>query len=370
MGDSANAVDRAVLEASGLYDPASPDAADRLALLEYLVSAGATIDDLLAVDARELPRVASAIVLRKRGHLTRSETAAAAGIPLELAARVWRATGFPDPGSDVADGNEEDVEALVMFRSGVELLGEDAILQLARVMGSSLARIADAMVSTFLVNVGLPSLEEDPSGLALARANTEAMGLLRGASTAIDYLLRRHIEIAQRPLTPGAGDSQTLTVGFVDLVGSTALAQRLAIADLGAVLAEFDALTSEFVVAHGGRVVKLIGDEAMFVVPDPGAACELALVLIEQLDAHPRLPTARVGLAAGDVLTRDGDYFGPIVNLAARMVKVASPGRVVVSSDIRDASSNRDAFASLGNQQLKGFDTPVELFELARRASG
>jgi class 3 adenylate cyclase len=71
----------------------------------------------------------------------------------------------------------------------------------------------------------------------------------------------------------------------------------------------------------------------------------------------------RAGIGYGWVLSRDGDFFGPVVNLAARIVKLASPGAVLVSDEVRRALAD-DSFVSIGVQQLKGFDEPVEVFEL------
>jgi adenylate cyclase len=154
-------------------------------------------------------------------------------------------------------------------------------------------------------------------------------------------------------------------VGFVDLVDSTRLVQQLSIKELGAALTQFDAGAIDTVVAGGGRLVKLIGDEAMFVVPDVDSACAIALELADALAAHPVLPAARGGIAAGEVLSREGDYFGPVVNLAARAVKLADPGCVLASAEVaRAADAYR--FAPVGAQRLKGFDEPVKLFRLER----
>jgi class 3 adenylate cyclase len=63
------------------------------------------------------------------------------------------------------------------------------------------------------------------------------------------------------------------------------------------------------------------------------------------------------------VLSRDGDYFGPVVNLAARVVKLAEPSTVVVTNDVRGAVPEL-ACTSIGARPLKGFDERVELFAL------
>ena len=131
-------------------------------------------------------------------------------------------------------------------------------------------------------------------------------------------------------------DLQSLSVGFVDLVGSTTLANTLEPADLAAALTHFDASSSEIVTQHGGRVIKLIGDEVMFVAADADTAADVAVALVDALDTDDVLPPARASVASGEVVARDGDYSGPIVNLAARAVTVARPSSVLVDRATRD----------------------------------
>jgi adenylate cyclase len=362
--------DPAELERLGLYDPDDEHAAERLELIEYLLSLGATIQDILEA-GNDLPVVASMVAMRPgRERLTLSEAAARAGVPVQTARRIWRASGLPEPEPDARACTEADVEVLRTFLAGQELFGEAVAIQMARVVGSAVARVADATVSAFVVNVAAPSLAEDPAGLALARANADAATLLPGLSQALDTMLRHHFEASRRPVDAGSGllrgyDSQELAVGFVDLVDSTRLAQQLSTTELGDALGEFDARAADTIVAKGGRLVKLIGDEVMFVVADADAACAIALELADSLAADDVLPSVRGGIAAGEVLTRDGDYFGPVVNLAARAVKLADPDAVLASAPLAHAASSY-RFAPVGAQQLKGFDEPVELFRLER----
>jgi len=351
----------------GLYDPDDEHAAARLELIRYLVGLGATVEDLARAEEGELPGVAAMLAIRGRPTLTMAQAAARAGVSAELAQRVYRAVGFPDPDPDALVANEEDVDALRTLHGGMELLGREQMIQLTRVVGAALARIADAMVSAFVVNVVAPSLDEDPEGIALARANAEAGALLRASGGGIDLLLRRHIDLAQRPLVMGVQETQPLAVGFVDLVGSTALAQRLSMSELGSLLTRFDELASDAILTGGGRFVKLIGDEVMFVASEPSTACEIALDITTRLSADPQLPQGRGAVAAGDVLTRDGDYFGPVVNLAARAVKLADPGCVLGSPDVA-RHARRFRFSTTGAQSLDGFDGPVELFQVERSA--
>jgi adenylate cyclase len=362
-------VDKAELERLGLYDPSDPHAAERLELIEYLLGVGATLEDML--EARdELPIVASTVALRPRGEsFTLAEAAARAGMPLEKAVRIWRASGLPEPGPDDRVCWEEDVDVFRIFLAGEEFLGDAVVMQMARVVGAAMARVADSAISAFSVQVGVPTLAQDPSGLELARANSTASALIPGLAHALDVMLRRHFQVNRRPIDALSGirgyDSQNLAVGFVDLVGSTRLVQQLSIEELGGALTEFDTCAIDTVVAGGGRLIKLIGDEAMFIAPDAGTACSVVLELVASLAEHPVLPAARGGLAAGEVLSREGDYFGPVVNIAARAVKLADPGSVLVSADVRSAT-DRYVFIPIGAQRLKGFDDPVALFRLER----
>jgi len=112
--------------------------------------------------------------------------------------------------------------------------------------------------------------------------------------------------------------------------------------------------------------VKLIGDEVMFVVRDPAAACEVALTLVDRFANDPAV-TPRGGLAWGDILYRGGDYYGPTVNLAARVAQIAVPGELLVTTDVA-AHADGDAvhFEPAGKRMLKGFDEPVPLLAVTR----
>jgi class 3 adenylate cyclase len=178
---------------------------------------------------------------------------------------------------------------------------------------------------------------EDEAGLAVAKANAAAVSLLPMLVPAMDALLRNHLIVARRnrnvleTARTSGYDTKELAVGFVDLVGSTTLSLRLSMRELGAALGEFETRAADTITDFGGRLVKLIGDEVMFVVGDPRSAAQIALALTDAFAAHRVLPQVRGGLAFGDVMSRDGDYFGPVVNLAARVVKVAAPGTVAVT---------------------------------------
>jgi class 3 adenylate cyclase len=367
----------AELEAAGVFDPAAADARQQLALLEYVVSLGATIDDLRAARPGELPLLASSIALwRDRRRLTLDEVAAASEVEPDLIARTWRAAGFPepDPDPDVKTFLQRDVEILSIVRAGIEFLGEEVTLQMIRVLGAAAARVADASVSAFVVNVIPRALEDDPSGLELARANAESMVLIDGMTRGFDTLLRHHIERGFRPLEMMAAadgiDLLRRSIGFADLVDSTAWTQQLELPALSHALSRFDSTASEIVIGCGGRVVKLIGDEVMFAAADPIAAADIALALVDAFADHDLLPPVRVGISTGDVLARDGDFSGAVVNLAARAVKIARPSTVLVDPETRIALDREPDLScrTAGTFNLKGFDRRVRLSRVKRAA--
>ena len=85
---------------------------------------------------------------------------------------------------------------------------------------------------------------------------------------------------------------------------------------------------------HRGRVIKTIGDEVLFVADDPVDAARIALGLVEAEDEG--FPEVRVGLAYGDVVSRLGDVFGPVVNIASRLTSLARPGRVLLDREMHE----------------------------------
>ena len=330
------------------------------------MSLGATTEDLVAY-RDELPGLALVVAIRTGPALTLAEAMERSDASEEKLRRLMRAAGFAEPGPEDRVFSQDFVNLAQTVAAAEALFGEEAVMQLVRVIGSSIARVADASISAFLVNVEPAARAADPVGLAVARANAAAAGLLSGIGPALDVLLRQHVIAARRTILGDVADAgyetRPMFVGFVDLVDSTALALRLSTAELGRLLTEFESIASDAVIANGGRVVKLIGDEILYTATDARSATAIAVELARAFDDHPVIPAVRAGIAAGDVLARDGDVFGPVVNLAARAVKVAPPGGIVAPPAVAAAAGV--AAEPLGDHALKGFDDEVELCRLA-----
>lgn len=352
----------------GIVDPDAPDAANRFELCALLLDRGATLD-ALERNIDNLGAVSADLNLRGAGpRLTFAEAAARQGIDLDHARRSWRALGFSEPPADEPALTEAEAE-LLEFIDNFSVLEPETALQLLRVMGSSVARMADAAVATLRLYFEVPIVSSGGTYTDVTVAYGELTDQLVPAATqAIEVLLRRNIALAANQAwgTDREATSTTarLVVGFADMVGYTAMARSLPTRELVATIGTFEREVVDLVTDHGGRVVKLIGDEVMFVMADPAEACGLALGLADSFAAHPVVPPLRVGLATGEVLTRDGDYYGRVVNAASRLVELAEPGGVVVSDGVcaqLDAAFTTEA---LPPTRVKGYDEPVQAFRL------
>jgi adenylate cyclase len=351
----------------GFYDPDSTGATDRLALLRILAGRGATDEDL-GRSISDLPALINDLRLRQP-RLSLQSIAVQSGLPIEVAQQIARAAGFVVANPELEQFLAADVEVFQLARVAIEMFGLEPSMQFARVTASALAQIADAAMTNFGQNVA-PALEARQAGeLAVAEATDAATGLLlEGVPRILDSLFRHACEAAMRRITTsGASATSDLTVGFLDLVGSTALAERLPADELGALISGFEREASERVAAVDGRVVKMIGDEVMFVTTDPLTACTVALDLADMVQAHPVLPSLRGGLAAGALVRGYGDYYGPVVNTAARAVKLAEPGMILATDEVRQrVDSTGLAFESIGMRRLRGIETPLALYRIRR----
>lgn len=324
---------------AGLYDPEAADATERLELLEYLSELGASVEEMHRADAegRLFGLSGDRIIRPGRDSYTWTEVSEKVGLELDAIKRALRAYGIPYVGPDTLYASDEDIALLTGFAFFSFATGEETALRLARVIGSTMAKLAEAASQTVRGTTPHMQLENAPSPVTVARtfeAVAQQVPLLVGQ---LGPLFRHHLVVARRHFELSdsadiAGSNQMrLATGFADLSGFTAYAERLSSQQLAHLLSEFETQVTDVVDALGGRVVKFIGDEVMFVAPLAEQAAQIALHIAR--GAPPELP-ARVGLAYGVVLATDGDYFGPPVNLASRLVDEAEPGEVLVDDEL------------------------------------
>src|SRR5215510_3641700 len=144
----------AEFEAAGVHDPAAPNAAERLRLLEWFAEQGLSVKQMVAGMGRgTLTGLAADLALRPGERLRLTELASALGMPPERIERLRLAAGLPPTEPDAPVFTPDDAAMLRAFQLGAELFGEPFVLPFVRVAGSALARTAEAAVSLYLVNV-------------------------------------------------------------------------------------------------------------------------------------------------------------------------------------------------------------------------
>jgi len=260
-----------------------------------------------------------------------------------------------------------------LVRDATELIGRDHILQLIRTTGEAIARVSEAEIALLRSKIEAPLIGTG-NLVEVARSYAAvADGLFPQVTGAIEVFHRHQLEAIGRRYSDVSAPTSSanvveLTVGFADIAGYTGLSHQLDPTELASMLARFEATTGDVIAAAGANVAKRIGDAVMFVTNAPGIACALALELIEAC-TREKLPKLRVGLAVGDVIVRQGDFYGRTVNLAARLVAEAEPGTALVDSELHQRLARIRAgygFAPAGRYNLPGFDGPTELFQLLR----
>lgn len=294
------------------------------------------------------------------------EAAEQSGLPVGTMEKLWRAAGFSWPDPSTLSFSDSDMILFSSFALASEIFGEDATLHFTRAMGVAMARVGHAAVSLFLVTTA----EElrDRSDAERRAAYELAVASFNLLPPVLERLFRLHafraVERWREQRASGERyDVQSLSVGFVDLVGFTEQTRDLRPERLADLIVRFEADAYESVTASGGEVVKLIGDEVMFVAEDADAASLVALALSDAYAGGEVTP--RGGIAFGSVLARGGDFYGPIVNVASRLTGLAVPGEILVTTELRDAArSERLRFDPAGRRMLKGFDEPIETFTL------
>ncbi|QTZ93763.1 adenylate/guanylate cyclase domain-containing protein [Streptomyces auratus] len=272
------------------------------------------------------------LILGADRRYTPFQAARGAGVSMDLAARFWRAMGFADIGQ-VKALTEADVLALRRLAGLVEagLLSEAMAIQVARSTGQTTARLADWQIDSFLEGL----TEPQDSGLTRTEITYPLVELLLPElEEFLVYVWRRQLAAATGRVVRAQDDAEMvdrrLAVGFADLVGFTRLTRRLEEEELGELVEAFETTCSDLVAAHGGRLIKTLGDEVLFSADDAGVAAEIGLRLIETMTHDETMPELRVGIAFGTVTTRMGDVFGTTVNLASRLTSIAPKDTVLV----------------------------------------
>jgi adenylate cyclase len=367
-------------EREGLLDGAGTDAEleARRELVERLADDGATVRELRdAVERERLPLLALERALSVDGseRYTLAQIADRSGVEVAYLEALRRALGLAQVAPREVHGSDADVEAARTIQRFREARVPDhGLLEIAGALGHGMSLLAAAIRRV----------------LAQAFAESEATELeaaLRYAEVAeemrreLDPLLAYALAVHQREqigsevmrtadVAAGFDGSEEVTVCFADLVGFTRLGEKVGPSDLGRLAGRLSDLAVDCA-RPPVRLVKMIGDAAMFASHDPDAVVMAALELAQRVNGDPSLPGLRVGIARGQAISRGGEWYGTPVNVASKLTASGKPGLVLTTSEVRDAASGGLEWTRhRRRQKLSGIDSRLETFRVELPAAG
>ncbi|WP_037304607.1 adenylate/guanylate cyclase domain-containing protein [Amycolatopsis orientalis] len=315
------------------------------------------------------------ILLGGRRKYTRLEVAEKAGVPEERSRRLWRALGFATVDDDEVVFTDADIEAI---RTADQLMNSGLIepgieLAVTRALGQHLSRLAEWQVH-MLWSMITENKDIGTSERQIARLVDRLLPELEKVQ---NFVWRRHLAAyAGRAFAFPDEDleARTEVVGFVDMVGYTRLTRQIGEDELSAVLDRFESVATEVVAEHHGRIVKMIGDEVLFVADSAVDGAEIALTLSERAEADETLPGVRAGMASGRILSRFGDVYGSVVNLAARLTSTARPGTILIDKELATELSGVEEYEVRARRpvSVRGYNRlrPSSLRRARERPSG
>ena len=310
---------------------------------------------------------------------TAEELATEVGRSPELITRLLREFGIAQPEPD-GRLREDEVTTLKELLGVWAAADDDELARLARVYGQNIRKVVSSDLELAGATIFARLREEDytddelreiagAAGLRLMNFGEQLMLWLRGrhlehevlsvtVQTTEDYLQELGLAPKRAPSPPA--------IAFLDLTGYTALTEERG-DEAGADLADrLATLVHEAARPHGGNPVKWLGDGVMFHFDDPSSAVLTGLDLVEQTPVAVDV-RARVGINAGNVIFRDGDYFGRTVNIASRIADYARPGEVLVSGEVKERWGGEGVrFDEIGPVALKGLREELTLFSASR----
>ncbi len=302
------------------------------------------------------------------------------GWTMEFVQQVHESLGLPRPVP--ADRiREDDAEMFAVGQFAKQLGVSDAqLFRALRVYGENLGRIGAAEAPFFHDFVEVPLLHSGMSEHDRLQTASQASPQLRQmVERLMLWVYRRHQEHATiehivehvesmleeaglaiaRPARPSA-------MVFLDLVGYTRLTEERGDQTAAELVGRLAEIVQSGSARFGGKPVKWLGDGVMFHFSDPRQAVLCSLELVDRTPAAG-LPPAHIGVNAGPVIFRDGDYFGRTVNVAARIAAQAGPGEGVVSDDVVElASGDGLRFEQIGPVELKGLARRVILHRVSK----
>lgn len=324
------------------------------------------------------------------------------GLPLDTIARMWTATEptgrtFAEFASSLGERGRDLAAIYAAFGLGVPLPAtlmrrdeeavitdfldlwrmvddrSEVVLRAAHIVGDGVRRIQEATLDLFDEVGGSPP-QRLRRGLSQDEATRPSLRLTPVMSSLLVWLQARHSEhdvferivsyyesVLARAGRVGPRLVEQPAIAFVDLSGYTELTATAGDERAAQFATTLQALAEAAARAHRGRIVKLLGDGVMLRYASAVDAVESVRDLMFAI-VEAGLPQAHAGLAAGPVVVRDGDVYGHVVNLAARIAGHAATGELLIHADVAELlPAARIETEDAGAAQLKGLADPVRL---------
>lgn len=296
--------------------------------------------------------------------------------------RLELALGLPTSSPDDLV-REDDFELLALIAQARKAgLTEEALLRGLRVFGHGVRQIVEAQRDLFRENVEERLLAHGMTyrdmldTAARTRLQLQKIGyrsvflLLRRflEQAVFENLVERIEEMLEEHGIARSSEASLQTIVFVDLSGYTSATEEAGDRQAAEQAGRLVGIAQDLCARYGGRLVKSLGDGVMLRFPEARGAVKATLGLMVAADAGG-LPPVRAGMAAGAVIQRDGDYFGRIVNLAARLTDAAAPGQILATAELAAAVEDPEiAFRPAGSRALAGFTESIPVFAASRSA--
>lgn len=306
------------------------------------------------------------VLLGEERSLKRREAAEAAEVSLLSARKIWRALGMPNLTDQDTYFTPADSQALKDITALVRDYGitEEGTMSLTRSVGQMTDRMVawqvEALVEDMVTHRGISDSQARHDLLKLLPELIEQLeqivlyGYRRQLNAAVLRLALRgekqgDVDPAALPLARG--------IGFADLVSYTSLSRQMNEKTLAGLVQSFEQRCAEVVAVGGGRIIKTVGDEVLFLAETPEAAARISLTLSKLIKEDPNLPEARVAFVWGRILPKLGDVYGPTVNLASRLVALAEPGVVLTDDATAEILDDNEEFVlnRLETRNVRGF---------------
>jgi len=360
-------------EQAGSEDPAG----QLREIAQQLRAFGATEREIeRALASGEPQRAVLAVVARHSAEgrsVTPADIEAGGGPPHEQLAELMRAFGLPVPGRRERSFTAAEADALIELWRGSDVWPFELAIQVSRVYGRLLARIAHATVQLW-ASVVEPALRERSVEHDALLNGAESLERLLPVSDALLAAVHRRwlereaaqIALQEVPLTSHTeGSLAAVEVSFLfcDLKDFTAFADRQGDDAAVRLIDRFAAVVTR---EHGpeARLTKLLGDGFMCAYPNPQLAVDAGARIIDAMSA-PGDPGVHASVHHGLAIPREGDYFGAAVNLTARLLAFADRDELVATRSVLERCDGMQ-WERAGTLRIRGVSHDVEVFRLKR----